>query len=76
MHSARRSHIDRRYVNERRQIHDLNYFEDDGIERREFKGAFIDRRSEIEQRTGWVRAGKWFSVYPWITLDKPGVVWK
>jgi len=72
MHSARRFHIDGRCVNERRQIYDLNYFEDDGVERREF----IDRRSEIEQRTRWVRAGKWFSVYPWMTLDKPGVGWK
>ena len=76
MPTTRRSHIDRRCVDERRKIHDLNYFEDDGPERREFEGAFIDRRSEIEQRTRWVRAGKWLSVYPWRTLYKPGIGWK
>lgn len=67
--TKRSAFIDRRSIHDRRQAHDLQYFEKDFIERREFKY----RRWKTERRIGWIRAGKWNSVYPWMTLEKPGV---
>jgi hypothetical protein len=45
-----RPNTDRRSGDDRRQIHDLDYFFDGGVERRRRK----KRRPQGEQREGWV----------------------
>jgi hypothetical protein len=59
MLERRRSAIDRRSGADRREAHNLDYFLKGGVERRSWK----ERRSERERRAGWVRAGKWNSVF-------------
>ena len=53
-----RSGFDRRLDEDRRVIHDLNYFENGGVERRLNR----ERRHSPEKRLGWRRVGKWNSV--------------
>lgn len=53
-----RSGADRRDTEERRQVHDLSYFENGGVERRSGR----ERRTEPERRAGWVRVSQWHSI--------------
>jgi len=51
--------IDRRSGDDRRKVHNLNYFIRDGVERRKFK----ERRSQAERRKNWLRVDEWVSVF-------------
>ena len=51
-------YVDRRSGEERREIYNADYFENDGIERRICK----DRRLPRERRKGYIRVSKWSSV--------------
>jgi hypothetical protein len=51
--------IDRRSGVDRREVHDLNYFIEGGVERRKFE----ERRSELERRKSWIRVDEWISVF-------------
>lgn len=53
-----RSGFDRRAEEERRDVYDLNYFENGGAERR----RIAERRRNNEMRTGWQRVSQWSSV--------------
>jgi hypothetical protein len=53
-----RSGFDRRTDEERRDVYDLNYFENGGAERR----RIVERRRNNEMRTGWQRVSQWSSV--------------
>jgi hypothetical protein len=53
-----RSDKDRRSIEERRKVHDLDYFSAGGVERRRWK----EQRKEPERRTGWIRVDRWTSV--------------
>ena len=53
----RRSGVDRRTGEDRRQVVSLDYFETHGVERRKYQ----DRRVGKEMRTDWVRVNKWTS---------------
>lgn len=55
----RRSGIDRRTGEDRRQVMSLDYFGENGQERR----SYSDRRTKGEMREGWVRVSQWSSVY-------------
>ena len=56
----RRSYrIDRRSGDDRRKVHNLNYFIRGGVERRKF----IERRSQEERRKNWLRVDEWVSVF-------------
>ena len=55
----KRSPIDRRGINDRREAYSLDYFIDGGIERRKYE----ERRRSEERRTDWVRVVNWCSVY-------------
>lgn len=55
----RRSGLDRRTGEDRRQVMSLDYFDNGGKERR----AYTDRRKTSEMRKGWVRTTEWSSVY-------------
>jgi hypothetical protein len=59
MLNRRRSTIDRRSQNDRRKVHNLDYFSNGGAERRSWK----ERRVQGERRKGWVRVTEWSSVY-------------
>ena len=65
--------VDRRSPTDRRQVHNLGYFERDGVERR--KGG--ERRRQVrEPRRGWVRVSDWTSAIvgrPVPTADSPVV---
>jgi len=54
-----RSGFDRRSPDDRRQIHDLDYFDCGGKDRRQD----LERRSTGELREDWVRYTQWSSVY-------------
>lgn len=54
-----RSSIDRRSGFDRREVHDLDYFQQGGVERRSWK----ERRSNEERRKNWVRGAEWASVF-------------
>lgn len=51
--------IDRREEEDRRKAHDLEHFENADVELREFK----ERRTPEERRSGWLRIGRWVSVF-------------
>ena len=53
-----RSGLDRRSGEDRRRVHDLEYFANGGIERRSWQ----EQRSHIERRVGWTRVSEWCSV--------------
>ena len=53
-----RSGVDRRDSEDRRQIHDLGYFDGGGMERR----IGEERRESGEKRAGWVRISQWSSI--------------
>ncbi len=55
----RRSGLDRRTLEERRQVFSLDYFNANGEERR----GRSERRNRGETRDGWVRVNKWTSVF-------------
>jgi hypothetical protein len=59
MAQRRRSFVDRRSGEDRRKVHNLDYFSDGGAERRSAK----ERRSKVERRSGWVRVSDWVSVF-------------
>ena len=52
--------IERRFGEDRRKVYNLNYFENNGIERRH---NIKDRRESVEQKKRWDRLNKWHSVY-------------
>jgi len=58
---AKRTYIDRRSVEDRRCVYDLDYFLSGGEERR--KRGRRDRRSPVERRKGWIRYNSWYSLY-------------
>lgn len=51
--------IDRRSGDDRRKVHNLNYFIRGGVERRKF----IERRTQEERRKNWIRVDEWVSVF-------------
>ena len=53
-------YVDRRSGDDRRGVYDSDYFENDGLERRQGK----DRRQPDERRQGCVRVSEWSSVCP------------
>ena len=56
----KRSFIDRRSCGDMRESHSLDYFENNGIEKRKY----MERRKPVERRrSDWVRVSKWCSVY-------------
>ena len=55
----KRSPVDRRSCDDKREALDLDYFSDGGDERR--KG--VDRRKSKERRADWVQVDRWRSVY-------------
>ncbi len=55
----RRSPIDRRGIEDMREVYSLDYFMDGGDERRKYK----ERRKSGERRSHWFRLSKWYSVY-------------
>ena len=57
--TPKRSFMDRRSGEDQRARYDLNYFDDNGVERR--KGR--ERRGIVEQRKYWKRASEWSSVF-------------
>lgn len=54
----RRSSIDRRECEDMRESHNLDYFEEGGLERR----VHLERRKLDERRSDWIRVSKWRSV--------------
>ena len=52
--------MDRRSGEDRRESYNLDYFHDDGEERR----AGADRRQDEERRDNCIRVGKWTSICP------------
>jgi hypothetical protein len=50
---------EQRTDDDRRALHDLEYFMNSDTERRDFR----ERRTDPERRSGWVRVGKWVSVF-------------
>ena len=57
--SVKRSAIDRRSGEDKRNRYNLDYFTDGGAERRKGK----ERRQSGERRSGWARVYKWCSVF-------------
>jgi hypothetical protein len=57
--NLRRSPIDRRSSDDERKALDLDYFDNDGTERR----AHAERRTQGERRLDWFRVSKWSSVH-------------
>ena len=57
--------IDRRSGDDRRKVHNLNYFIRGGVERRKFK----ERRSQVERRKTWLRVDEWVSVFVGYTVS-------
>ena len=55
----KRSPIDRRGIEDKREAYSLDYFIDGGDERRKY----TERRRSEERRMDWVRVVKWCSVY-------------
>ena len=51
-------YMDRRSGDDRRQVYSIDYFENNGLERRQS----IDRRSQAERRDDCVSVSKWTSV--------------
>lgn len=59
MTEEKRLHGEQRTDDDRRALHDLEYFMKSDAERRSFR----ERRTDTERRSGWVRVGKWVSVF-------------
>ena len=53
-----RSGLDRRCGEDRRQVYDMDYFTNGGLERR----IGQERRSGIERRKDWVKISEWSSI--------------
>ena len=58
MKTSDRCNIDRRNDQNNRQVYDLNYFLDGGIERR----AHRERRTPVERRDDWTKISEWHSL--------------
>jgi hypothetical protein len=58
---ARKSdpYLDRRSGEDRRQVYDADYFQNNGLERRSGK----ERRQPHERRKDYIRVSEWSSVY-------------
>ena len=56
---VKRSPIDRRGIENMREVYSLDYFMDGGDERRKY----TERRRLEERRSEWYRLSKWYSVY-------------
>ena len=54
----KRSPMDRRGIEDMREVYSLDYFMDGGSERRKYK----ERRKSEERRSDWFRLSKWYSV--------------
>jgi hypothetical protein len=54
----RKSVVDRRSGVDRRKVHLLEYFIEEGVERRGGK----ERRRRLERRVDWVRVDDWYSI--------------
>ncbi len=54
----KRTYLDRRCGEDRREVYDLDYFADGGTERRH---PVRRRKAESERRIGWVRVEGWWS---------------
>jgi len=54
----RELYLDRRSVENRRTVYDIDYFLNGGVERRTWK----ERRSPLERRSAWFRVSEWVSV--------------
>jgi len=54
----KRSPIDRRGIEDMREVYSLDYFMDGGDERRKY----VERRRLVERRTDWYRVSRWCSV--------------
>jgi hypothetical protein len=67
MDEKKRSGVDRRSGEDRRQAYDLDYFLRGGTERRHW----VERRWRKEMRRGWIRVSKWSSVDPRTCNPKP-----
>ena len=51
-------YLDRRSGDDRREVYSIDYFENNGLERRQS----IDRRSQAERRDDCISVSKWTSV--------------
>jgi hypothetical protein len=58
MSETKQGGIDRRSGKDRRRTHSLDYFLNNGVEKRGWK----ERRSPVEQRSGWFRVSNPVSV--------------
>ena len=58
MSGKRNSVVDRRSGEESRQVHDLHFFMNRGVNQRILK----DRRLQSERRLDWIKESKWHSV--------------
>jgi len=56
----KRSGIDRRSGEDKRKVYSLDYFKNNGMERRL---NIKDRRKKVEPRKSWDRVNKWYSIY-------------
>jgi hypothetical protein len=51
-------YVDRRSGEDRRQVYDADYFQNDGLERRSVK----ERRQRYERRKDYTRVSEWSSI--------------
>ena len=58
MSEPKRNCFDRRIDEDRRRVHDLDYFLEGNSEHRQFQ----ERREGKERRTTWMKVGHWVSV--------------
>lgn len=59
MAEQQREYNDRRSDEDRRKVHDLDYFSTENDERR----RFCERRAKDERRITWAKVGQWASVF-------------
>ncbi len=56
----RNSSVDRRRLENQRKTYSMDYFSNDGIERREMQDR---RKQQLDRRKSWVKVSQWNSVY-------------
>ena len=59
-YAIKRAANDRRSIEDRRKVYNIDYFENNGIERRHH---IKDRRKIVEQKKRLDRINKWYTVY-------------